>query len=89
MIQKRMWRSWLLAACTLLLSTAAFASEVVTREFKSKALGRDWKYEVYLPSGYESSRLSYPVLYLLHGNNGSGNDWVKLGKVQSVADGLI
>lgn len=87
--QKQMWRSWLLAACALLLSTATLASEIVTRELKSKALGRDWKYQVYLPSGYETSRLSYPVLYLLHGNNGSGNDWVKYGKVQSVADGLI
>lgn len=84
-----MWRSLVLAACALLLSTATLAGEVVTREFKSKALGRDWKYEVYLPSGYETSRLRYPVLYLLHGNNGSGNDWVKFGKVQSVADGLI
>ena len=87
--QKRMWQSWLLAACALLLSTATLASEIVTRELKSKALDRDWKYQVYLPSGYETSRLSYPVLYLLHGNNGSGNDWVKYGKVQSVADGLI
>jgi len=84
-----MWRSLVLAAFALLLSTATLAGDVVTREFKSTALGRDWKYEVYLPSGYETSRLRYPVLYLLHGNNGSGNDWVKYGKVQSVADGLI
>lgn len=85
----RKWRSALLAACALLLSSASFASEIVTREFKSDALGREWKYEVYLPTGYETSRLRYPVLYLLHGNNGSGRDWVDKGKVQSVADGLI
>jgi enterochelin esterase-like enzyme len=87
--QKKIWQSWLLASCALLIAPATFASEVVTREFKSKALDRDWKYQVYLPSGYETSRLRYPVLYLLHGNNGSGSDWVKLGKVQSVADELI
>lgn len=85
----RVWRSLLLAVCALLLASAAFASDVVTREFKSNALGREWKYEVYLPSGYETSRLRYPVLYLLHGNGGSGHDWVDKGKVQAVADGLI
>lgn len=85
----RVWRSLWLAACALLFSSAGFASEIVAREFDSKALGRGWKYEVYLPTGYETSRLRYPVLYLLHGNNGSGHDWVDKGKVQSVADGLI
>lgn len=67
----------------------ALASEIVTREFNSKALGHEWKYEVYLPSGYETSRLRYPVLYLLHGNGGSGHDWVDKGNVQSIADRLI
>jgi enterochelin esterase-like enzyme len=82
-------RSLWLAACALLLCSASFASEVVTREFKSNALGRQWQYEVYLPTGYDTSRLSYPVLYLLHGNGGAGRDWVDKGKVQSLADGLI
>ncbi|MFC4311431.1 alpha/beta hydrolase [Steroidobacter flavus] len=89
MIQHNRWWSLWLAACALLLSSASFASEIVTREFKSNALGRAWKYEVYLPTGYETSRLRYPVLYLLHGNGGAGRDWVDKGKVQSVADGLI
>ena len=73
----------------LLLSAPAFASEIVTREFKSAALGRNWAYEVYLPSGYETSRLSYPVLYLLHGNNGTRRHWVEQGNIQSTADALI
>jgi enterochelin esterase-like enzyme len=84
----RVW-SLLLAACALLVSSASFASDIVTREFKSNALAREWKYQVYLPTGYETSRLSYPVLYLLHGNGGAGRDWVDKGKVQSVADRLI
>ncbi|WP_129776954.1 alpha/beta hydrolase [Peristeroidobacter soli] len=85
---RRCWFLWL-AACALLLSSASFASEIVVREFQSKALGRAWQYQVYLPTGYETSRLHYPVLYLLHGNGGAGHDWVDQGKVQSVADGLI
>lgn len=89
MQQHRVWRSLVLAACALLLSSVAYASEIVTRDFKSNALGRQWQYQVYLPSGYQTSRLSYPVLYLLHGNGGSGHDWVDKGKVQAVADALI
>lgn len=85
----RSWQSLFLAACALLLSSAIFASEIVTREFKSNALGREWKYEVYLPTGYESSRTRYPVLYLLHGHGGLGRDWVDKGRVQSIADSLI
>jgi len=83
------WRIVVTALLVGLICVPAFAGEVVTRQFKSGALGRDWKYEVYLPSGYETSRLRYPVLYLLHGNGGSGYDWVDKGKVQSVADSLI
>lgn len=85
----RMWPSLVLAACALLWSVASPASEVVTREFKSATLDREWKYELYLPTGYDTSRLRYPVLYLLHGNGGTGSDWIKHGKLQSVADGLI
>lgn len=73
----------------LILSLPAQASEIVTREFASATLARQWAYEVYLPSKYQTSRQNYPVLYLLHGNNGSRHDWVKLGKIQATADQLI
>jgi enterochelin esterase-like enzyme len=76
----------LLALCTL---APAFASTIVTREFDSPALGRKWSYVVYLPSGYESSNLHYPVLYLLHGHGGGMYDWVNKGHIQSTADALI
>jgi S-formylglutathione hydrolase FrmB len=88
-VTKRSWRSLLIAAWALLLVAPAFASEIVTRELKSAALGRSWAYEVYLPSGYASSRLNYPVLYLLHGNNGKRRDWVEKGNIQATADALI
>ncbi|MBM0107231.1 hypothetical protein JM946_21045 [Steroidobacter sp. S1-65] len=71
------------------MAAPAFSGEIVTREFKSPALGRSWAYEVYLPTGYETSRLSYPVLYLLHGNNGTRRHWVEQGNIQSTADALI
>lgn len=82
-------RTLLLAACALLLTLPSLASEIVTREFQSATLQRSWSYEVYLPSGYERSRLSYPVLYLLHGNGGTRDDWVQKGRIQRTTDSLV
>ncbi len=79
----------LIAAFASGLALSAQASEIVTREFASPALARQWAYEVYLPSQYVSSQQSYPVLYLLHGNNGTRHDWVRQGKIQATADALI
>jgi enterochelin esterase-like enzyme len=62
---------------------------VVSREFDSPALQRKWTYAVYLPDGYDTSGLRYPVLYLLHGHSGGLYDWVNLGHIQQTADALI
>jgi S-formylglutathione hydrolase FrmB len=43
--------------------------------FTSESLGRQMKYRVVLPAGYEASVRRYPVLYLLHGLTGSFVDW--------------
>jgi len=67
----------------------AHAGIIVTREINSAALGRAWPYAVYLPQGYETSSLRYPVMYLLHGNNGSLNDWAVSGRIQPTVDALI
>jgi enterochelin esterase-like enzyme len=77
---------WLLLAAT---AFPAVASTIVTREIDSGALNRKWSYTVYLPTGYESSNLRYPVLYLLHGNGGNRNDWVERGSIQATTDALI
>jgi S-formylglutathione hydrolase FrmB len=79
----------LLAFLALALSLPAAAGVVVTREFDSPALQRKWTYAVYLPDGYDTSTLRYPVLYLLHGNGGNLYDWVNLGHIQQTADELI
>jgi enterochelin esterase-like enzyme len=81
--------TFVLAIAALLAALPALASEIVTREFDSSALGRKWAYEVYLPTQYQTSRASYPVLYLLHGNMGNRRDWVEKGKIQRTADALI
>lgn len=68
---------------------ASADSQLLTREFNSTALKRPWGYAIYLPDGYEVSGLRYPVMYLLHGNNGTLNDWAARGRIQATADSLI
>ena len=41
---------------------------------------------VYLPPGYDSGDLRYPVIYLLHGGFGYQHDWVAQGGVQEIMD---
>jgi enterochelin esterase-like enzyme len=79
----------LLVLLALVASLPAAAGVVVSREFDSSALQRKWSYAVYLPDGYETSTLRYPVLYLLHGHGGGLYDWVNLGHIQQTADALI
>lgn len=79
----------LASVCVLLWALPALASEMVSHEFESPTLQQRWAYEVYLPSGYERSRMNYPVFYLLHGNGGSRHDWLQKGRIQRTADSLI
>ncbi len=55
----------------------------------SEILGGQRKYAVYLPPGYETSKRSYPVLYLLHGAGDDQTGWVQFGEVEHIADKAI
>jgi enterochelin esterase-like enzyme len=79
-----------LAAAVLLAGTAARAGSIEAAEFKSPTLQRSWTYNVYLPTGYDAqSKLRYPVMYLLHGNDGQRNDWPVKGNLLRTVDQLI
>ncbi len=80
---------WCLLALAAAAAQLAQAGEVTLRSLKSKALNADYRFTIYLPDGYESGRLRYPVLYLLHGNGGDENEWLVKGQVQPTADTLI
>ncbi|SAK79152.1 esterase [Caballeronia arationis] len=69
--------------------TSAAGSKVVARTMHSEALDRDWPYVLYLPPGYAPRDGRYPVLYLLHGNNGDAYDWITQGRLQTIVDRLI
>jgi enterochelin esterase family protein len=56
---------------------------------RSAALGQMRQLWVYLPPGYAKDRRTYPILYLLHGRNGTAADWTQAGLVNFIMDNLI
>jgi enterochelin esterase-like enzyme len=56
---------------------------------RSTILNRPVKYSVYLPSDYETSQRSYPVVYLLHGYTDDNTGWLQFGEVNRYADNAI
>lgn len=64
---------------------------------KSKVIGDTRAYYVYTPPGYDQNPSghnilvspSYPVLYLLHGNNDTAAGWTDVGKANFILDNLL
>lgn len=81
-----------LAFFLLLLANVAFAQSgkvLDSESLPSKILGGNRKYAVYLPPDYETSKRSYPVLYLLHGAGDDQTGWVQFGEVLNITDKAI
>jgi enterochelin esterase-like enzyme len=81
----------LMLACQFGLKQAIAQSGKVMDDLSmsSKILKSERKYAIYLPPDYESSRRSYPVLYLLHGMGDDQTGWVQFGEVLRIADKAI
>jgi enterochelin esterase family protein len=62
---------------------------VAKRWYHSDLLKIDRRLTVYTPAGYETSKESYPVFYLLHGAGGDENAWSELGRATQILDNLI
>jgi enterochelin esterase-like enzyme len=73
------------AACAL-ASPAIPATRIIDRWFVSHALGGRLGYEVYLPPGYASSGLRYPVIYFLHGLPASDTSYRSVRFVERALD---
>ncbi len=52
----------------------------------SEILNRSVEYSILLPSDYDSSSRSYPVLYLLHGYTDDETGWTQYGEVKKIVD---
>ncbi len=62
---------------------------VARRWYDSPGLKMDRRITIYTPQGYEDSKESYPVLYLLHGAGGDEEAWINLGRTSQILDNLI
>jgi hypothetical protein len=56
---------------------------------KSNILNKEVRYTIYLPTGYETSERSYPVVYLLHGYTDDDTGWLQFGEINRYADKAI
>lgn len=73
-------------------SLIAFGQQGILKEslkVKSTTLGKDVEYSIYLPSDYERSNRSYPVLYLLHGYTDDETGWTQFGEAHLIGDKLM
>ncbi|MBA4852233.1 esterase family protein [Emticicia sp. BO119] len=76
----------------LLVSTLSFAQQGIVKEsltLKSSTLGKEVKYNIYLPADYEKNNRLYPVLYLLHGYTDNETGWTQFGQAPEIADRVI
>ncbi|SRR5216683_1408573 len=70
------------------LSSPAQHATVRDGSFRSESLGRDVRYRVILPAGYENTSERYPVLFLLHGLYGDFENWSTRTNIISYAEHL-
>src|SRR5689334_13973607 len=79
----------LLSACLVNLAVAQTGKVKEHLLMKSKTLGKDVNYTIYLPHDYDISERRYPVVYLLHGYTDDDRAWVQFGEVNRYADQSI
>lgn len=63
-----------------------FVRLLKSQTFESQLLRTTIKYMVYLPKDYDSSKASYPVVYLLHGMGDDETGWYKSGYLTYYTD---
>ena len=56
----RFFNRYVAACMAIMLSASAFAGEVFLETFRSEALGRDYKYTIYLPDSYKNDSKNTP-----------------------------
>jgi S-formylglutathione hydrolase FrmB len=81
----------LLVGAVLALATGSLSTQASTLEemsFQSKALGRPLTVSVYRPD-LPAPQDGWPVLYLLHGLDGTNRDWSSLANIKATLDTMI
>ena len=57
--------------------------------YQSSTLDTQRRMHVYTPPGYDASKDSYPVLYLLHGGGDEDSGWSTIGRAGFILDNLL
>ncbi len=73
-------------SCTAL---AQHGRVIEQANISSAILKKNVHYTVYLPSDYDGSQRSYPVVYLLHGYTDDNTGWLQFGEINRYADKAI
>jgi len=76
------------AAVAFGASPSPAAPRRIDTSFRSAAVDGTLHFEVYLPTGYATGSLRYPVLYVLHGLPSTGSAYTGLGFVERALDTL-
>lgn len=72
-----------------MLSIAQKGKVIEERTVKSTVMNRNVRYTIYLPSDYETSERSYPVVYLLHGYTDDNTGWLQFGEINRLVDAAV
>jgi enterochelin esterase family protein len=57
--------------------------------YRSSTLATQRRMHIYTPPGYDGSKDSYPVLYLLHGGGDEDSGWSTIGRAGFIIDNLL
>jgi enterochelin esterase-like enzyme len=57
--------------------------------YQSSTLDMQRRMHIYTPPGYDSSKTSYPVFYLLHGGGDEDSGWSTVGRAGFIIDNLL
>jgi enterochelin esterase family protein len=57
--------------------------------YHSESLDKNRRMHIYLPPGYETGSMRYPVLYLLHGGGDNDDGWISIGRTNLILDNLV
>jgi len=82
----------LVAIVTVICCTAFAQAQsrlLESLKLNSKIMGKDIKYNLYLPPDYHTSNRRYPVVYLLHGYSDDETGWTQFGEAPYITDQLI
>ena len=78
--------SLIIVILTTILVNSIFASKVEEKYIFSKVMNKKIPAIFIIPDSYHDSSKSFPVVYLLHGFDGSYRNWVDLTSVEDLPD---